>query len=149
MHMLSEAVKTVRHNGAAAAGTTDVDPSNGVDTAGFQAVQFEVAFGAITAGAVTSIKAQQSSDDGDSDAYSDIAGTSITVADDDDGKVFILDIRNPTKRYVKCYVDRGTQNAVLEGITAHLYDPTESLPITQDSTVGGVERHVTPAEGTA
>lgn len=150
MHALSEGVKVVRHSSSVAAGTTDVEPSNGVDTQGFAGVMFVIAFGAIVAGAVTSIKAQQSTEvDGSSDTFADIAGTAQTVADDDDEKVFIIDIRNPAERYVRAVVDRGTQNAEVDSITAFLYGADE-LPTTHDATtVGGSELHVSPSEGTA
>lgn len=146
---LAHDTKLTRHSNAVAAGTTDITPSNGVDMAGFDGVLFVVAFGAITAGAVTSIKAQQSSDDGSSDTFADIAGTAVTVGDGDDDKVFYLDIVRPTERYVRIVVDRGTQNAVLDSIVATQYR-ARSKPTTHDSTtVGGGEVHIGAAEGTA
>ena len=102
------------------AGTTDVTSSS-VDMKGFDAVKFGVLFGTITATAVTSIKTQQSSDDGSSDTFADLLGTSQTVADTDDDKVFRIDITSPRERYVRCIVDRGTANAVVDGIVARLY----------------------------
>lgn len=139
--------KIVRHNGAVAAGTSDIDPSAGVDCNGFDSVTFIVAFGAITASAVTSIKLQQSSDDGSSDAYTDVAGTSVTVADDDDNQYKYVELINPQERYVKCYVTRGTANAVVDGIVAVLHG-AGNQPTTQPTGVEG-EIHNTAVAGTA
>lgn len=146
---LSSMVKLTRHNVAAAAATTDVTPTAGIDMQGFLGCLFAVAFGAITGSAVTSIKVQQSSDDGVADGYSDVEGTSVPVPDDGDNKIFYVDVYRPTKRYLKLIVDRGTQNAVVDDITAIQYGPIK-LPTTHDSaTVGGGETHAGRPEGTA
>lgn len=132
----------------AAAGTSTVT-SSAIDMAGYEGCKIYVKFGAIVSGAATSIKAQQSSDDGGSDAYADLAGTSQTVADTDDNKVFIIDIVRPQERYLKAIVSRATQNSTVESIVAVRYG-AKKLPATDDSaTVGGREQHVSPAEGTA
>lgn len=146
MNNLSEIISTVRVMNAVAAGTTDQNSSS-VDMATFKGVRFVVAFGTITSGAVTSIKAQQSADDSN---WNDLEGTAQTVADDDDNQVFIIDIRDPTDRYVRVVVDRGTQSAVIDGIIAERYAARGTQPLTNDSTtVGGQEIFSGPAEGTA
>lgn len=141
--------KFVRCKNAVAAGAADITDATGVDTAGFDSVCFVFEFGAIVSGAATSVKAQSSSDNGSTDTYADIAGTSITVGDDQDNKVAILDIHRPPERYVKPFVARATQNATLEGIIAILYNGNAS-PVTQDTTVMATsELHWSPAVGTA
>lgn len=140
--------KTIRVMNAVAAGTTD-QTSSAIDTQGFEGVKIYTAFGTITSGAVTSVKVQQSSDDAAADAYADLAGTSITVADDDDNQVVVHDIYRPQERYLKVVIDRGTQNAVIDGIIAVLYG-ADKMPTTDDSsTVVSRETHSSPAEGTA
>jgi hypothetical protein len=58
-------------------------------------------------------------------------------------------IVQPQERYVRCVVDRGTQNAVVDGIVAYQYGAKEG-PTTHDSTtVGGGEIHFAVAEGSA
>ena len=144
---LSKNTKLTRVSNAVAAGTTDINGSV-IDMQNWEGVMFIVLFGAITAGAVTSIKAQQGTQSDLSDA-ADLEGTSVSVADDDDNKAFYLDIYRPGERYVRPVVDRGTQNAVVDGIVAIQYGPRKG-PSTHDSTtVGGGELHVSPAEGTA
>jgi len=140
--------KVTRVSNAVAAGTTDINSSS-VDMRDYGAVAFIVAFGAITASAVTSCKLQQSSDDGSSDSWADLEGTSITVADDDDNQLVVLDCVSPQERYVRAVVDRGTQNAVVDGIIAMQY-MAQDEPVTHDpTTVVGSELHLAPAEGTA
>ena len=129
-----------------AAGTTDIN-GDVVDMANFEEVTFEVAFGAIVSGAVTSVKAQQGQQSDGSD-MADLAGTGITVADTDDDKLVRLTIVKPQERYVRCVVDRGTQNAVV-GSAAAIKSRPRKMPVTQHADVAGSEEHVGPAEGTA
>jgi hypothetical protein len=139
--------KIVRHNNGAAAGTSTITPSAGVDMQGFNSAMFLVLLGALTDTTVPSIKIQQSDDDGVADGYSDLEGTAYAVTDADDNKVIAVEIIRPTKRYLKLILARATANAVLDGIVAILGNPIGPLPITQ--TTLGNEVHVTPAEGTA
>lgn len=130
-------------NGAAA--TTDIKGVT-LDMLGFEAVTMMVTFGAITTNAVTSIKAQQSSTTTDGD-FTDLTGTSQTVADSDDEKIFYIDLIKPEKRYVRLYVDRGTQNAVVSAAT-YLQYGAKKVPVTHDTVVSG-ETWQSPIEGTA
>jgi hypothetical protein len=144
---LSTSGKFTRVSNAVAAGTSDIESSS-IDMLGFEAVTFIVLFGAITAGAVTSVKAQQGKLSNMTDA-ADLKGTGITVADDDDNQLVVLEIDHPQERYVRCVVDRGTQNAVVDGIIAIQTKPRVE-PVTHDATtVVGSELHHAPAEGTA
>lgn len=130
---------------AGAAGTTDINGST-LDMAHFAGVLMIVRMGAITAGAVTSIKAQQGDASDLSDA-ADLEGSAQTIADTDDDKTFYLDLYKPTKRYVRLVVDRGTQNAVVASAGYVQYEPLKA-PTTHGTNVSG-ETHVSPAEGTA
>lgn len=146
---LSAQAKITRHSVAVAAGTTLITPSAAIDMQGFEGVLFVVATGTITGNAVTSIKAQQSDDDGVADGYSDIEGSGVDIADDDDNQLFWIDVYKPLKRYVKCLVSRGTQNAVVDGIVAIQYEPRAAAVTHDATTVGGGVLLVSPAEGTA
>ena len=147
MLSFKENVKVTRVSNAVAAGTTDVE-CTGVDMTGFNSITFMAAFGTITGSAVTSVKAQASDDDGSTDTYSDLEGTSITVADDTDNKVVLLEVVKPTKKYIRLVIDRGTQNAVVDGAFA-FQTGLRSGPVTQPTSVLGSEIHETPDEGTA
>ena len=141
---ISRGVKFTRVLDAVAAGTSDQNSSS-VDMKSYDAVTFCVGFGTITASAVTSIKVQGSDDDS---AWSDLAGTAISVADSDDNKVVLAEINCPQQRYVRVVVDRGTQNAVIDFAIA-LQSKANAAPVTQSSSVLGSEFHQAPAAGTA
>jgi len=130
---------------AGVAATTDIEGAV-LDMAGFESVLMMVVFGEITGSAVTSIKAQQGDESDLSDA-TDLEGTGQTIADDDDNETFYIDLVKPTKRYVRLYVDRGTQNAVVAS-ASYLQYGAKKVPVTHDTGVTG-ETHVSPAEGTA
>lgn len=140
--------KLQRVSNAVAAGSTDSNGSS-VDMKDFESVTFVASYGALTASAVTGLKAQQSSDDGVSDGWSDIEGTAQSIADSLDNDCLALEVIRPTKRYVRPVVTRATANAVIDGVLAILSHPRKA-PVTHDSaTIAGTEVHVSPAEGTA
>lgn len=131
-----------------AGGTSNVN-SDPVDTAGFDGVRFITGFGAITAGAATSQKAQQGQASNLSDA-ADLASSSVTVADTDDNNISIVDIYRPAERYVRLATLRATQNAAIDFMIVELYRQRKQ-PVTQDATVvaAGAKVLASPAEGTA
>ncbi len=132
---------------AGAAGTTDINGAT-LDMSGFEGVLMVVRMGAITSGAVTSIKAQQDSASGMGSA-ADLADSAITIADDDDEKTFIIPVHKPRERYVRLVVDRGTQNAVVSSAEYIQYGAA-TLPVTQGSNVTvNTDIAISPAEGTA
>jgi hypothetical protein len=132
---------------AGAANTTDINGTT-LDMQGFDGVMVIVRMGTITANAVTSIKMQQDTDSG-AGTMADLLGTSITVADDDDDQVFVIDLYKPRERYVRVVVDRGTQNAVVASAEYILYGP-RNIPTTMNVTDAVTfEAHISPAEGTA
>ncbi len=135
-------------NYTASAGSSAVT-SDAIDMAGFEGVKLYIGFGAIVSGAVTSVKVQQSSDDGSSDAYSDLEDSSVTVADDDDNKVVVIDIFRPRKRYLKVVTSRATQNATVDFLVAVQYGARKEPTSDDSTTVISREIHRSPAEGTA
>lgn len=142
---ISNQIKTTRVMNAVAAGTT-AQNSSSVDMANFEGVRFTAAFGAIVAGAATSVNVAQSADDS---SFADLLGSGVTVEDDDDNQVVVIDIWRPVDRYVRCEIARATQNATIDGVIAEQYGP-RVLPTTDDTTtVVGREIHTSPAEGTA
>ena len=122
---VSRGIKFTRVLNAVAAGTSDQN-SWSVDMKSFDAVTFCMGFGAITASAVTSIKLQGSDDDS---SFSNLAGTAITVADSDDDKIVLAEINPPQRRYVRCVVNPGTQNAVIDFAVA-LQSNANKAPVT-------------------
>jgi hypothetical protein len=129
---------------AGAAGTSAINGTS-IDMSGYEGVCFVVQFGAITAGAVTSIKLQQDTVTGFGSA-ADIEGTAQTIADTDDDKVFYIDIKRPREDFVRLVVSRATQNATCSAM-AYLYRG-RTFPVTHGTNVAG-ETFSGPAEGTA
>jgi hypothetical protein len=108
---------------AGAAGTTDITGTV-IDTAGFEGVAFIAQLGAIVSGAVTSMKVQECATS--NGTFTDVTGTSLTVADTDDEDIKVIDYRRPAKRYVLLFVDRATQNATVSAVAA-LYGSREQV----------------------
>lgn len=127
-----------------AAGTSAIEGSV-IDFSGYTGALIVVQTGPIVANAVTSIKFQHG-DAADLGDAADVVGTGKAIADDDDNKVFYIDVSRVTKRYGRLYVSRATQNATVAA-TALLYGSTLS-PVTQASDVSG-ETHVAKIAGTA
>ncbi len=119
-----------------------------IDMAGFDWILAVVSVAAVAAGGANSIKWQQGAAPAMGDA-ADLAGTKIDIADDDDNQVFASLLIKPRERYVRLYVDKDTSNACAES-AIYILGGARSLPalanITDELTV---ERHESPAEGTA
>lgn len=131
---------------AGVADTADIEGTV-LDMGGFEGVCAVVRMGAITGNAVTSIK-MQGGDLANGSDMTDLEGTGQTIADDADDKVFYIDVAKPINhRYLRLYVDRGTQNAVVADAVYLQYGPHHT-PVTHGTNVSG-ETHIGPAEGTA
>ena len=134
MESLFQNTRTQRVMNAVDAGTSD---QNGlaVDMRNYEGVMFIAHFGALTSGQVTSLRAQQSL--ASASGYVDITDAAAgPLANADSNDLLVLDVKNPTSRYVRCVIDRGTANAVIAGVVAIQYGPRKK-PATQHSTVAG------------
>jgi hypothetical protein len=151
-HQLQAGRKVIRVMNGVAAGTSD-QTSSAVDMFDggrcWRNCEFIALFGTATTTHVTKMKAQQSSDDAAADAYDDLAG-SLTAAmgDTDSNKLGRLEVNEPKKRWLKCIIDRGTANIVIDGMIAVLSNP-RFPKTTEDSTVSVTKSLQAPAEGTA
>lgn len=148
---LNEIVAIDRVMNAIAAGTSDQTGSS-VDMqagGGADGVMFIGTVGVLTATQVTQMKAQVSSDDGVGDAFADLAGSQTdAMADTDDNKAVVVDIFQPPERYVRPIFERGTANAVLDGIIAIRYRLAK-VATSHGSTVQTSKIVKQAAEGTA
>jgi hypothetical protein len=119
-----------------------------IDMANCEWILAIVSCGAVHNSAIYSIKMQQDDAVGGG-TMADLLGTGITIAGDDDDQVFAILLIKPRKRYVRLYVDKDTSNACAES-AIYILGGGRSLPalanITDELTV---ERHESPAEGTA
>jgi hypothetical protein len=131
MHEFQKAERVVRVLAPQAAGTSNVN-TTGVNTAGFESVEFIVGAGALTATQVTSLKLQSSDTDG---SYADVTGAVTTaLADGNSNTLMRVELFNPQKPWVRAVVNRGTANAVIDLGVAILRGP-QTQPITEDATV--------------
>lgn len=140
---LSSRVKLIKIADHSTAAQTAVT-SAAVNMAGYDGAMFFSSFG--TAAADNTLKVQQSSDDGSTDAYSDLEGTSVASGTSDED--VWIDVFRPTKQYLKLVAARGT-SSTLESMWVILYNP-RTMPV--DNTTSGTiigEVFATPAEGTA
>ena len=145
---ISKGVKVTRCINFTAAGTSTPISGSVIDMKGFDSCTFIVGFGPIVSGGVQSIKVQQGADAALGDA-ADLLGTSVSVADDDDNQVAIVEVNQPRERYLRVQVLRATQNSTIDFGLA-LQSKASSEPVTHDSTtVISSELHQAPAEGTA
>ena len=137
-----EAITTT--NGAA--GTSDINGAT-LNLDGHRAVTAMVKFGTIAATAVTSLKWQGSENNS---TWSDLEGTSITVAADDDNKMFITALNLPLQRYLRIVVDRGTANATVLSAW-YVLDRAAFTGVSGEdsSSLGSRELHSSPNFGTA
>jgi len=98
---------------AGAADTADIEGAIW-DAQNYKDVLVLCNFGVITVTGVQGVLLQ----DGDASNLSDaatIAGTSVTVADDDDEKTVAITVHKLRKRYGRIHVDRATADAVVGG----------------------------------
>lgn len=122
---LSTAIQPLRVSNAVAAGTTAVN-SAWVDVSNADGVRFTALLGALTANQVTSLKLQGACLANQADAADLKDSTSGNViqtancADTDTNKILSVEVYKPKVRYVRAVVNRGTANAVVDGILAHL-----------------------------
>jgi hypothetical protein len=140
---LARNVAVDRVSNAVAAGTSDVNCTS-VDMEGFETATFVVSFGTITSTAVTSIQIDHSSDNSN---WNTVAGSKVTIPDSASNKVAITETVRPTLRYVRCTIDRGTANAVIDGVVAIRSDARKA-PVTQGATVQGTTVIVGSTTGT-
>jgi hypothetical protein len=131
-----------------ASGTADREGA-ALDMMGYRGVLMVVKVAAIAAGGTNSIKAQQDSAAAFNVAAADLAGSKQTIVDDDDNQIFIIDVYEPTDRYVRLYVDKDTSNAMAEDAIYIQYGARNrpTTPTVTDKVT--YERFESPAEGTA
>lgn len=143
---LSKDVKITKVKAASAAGQTAIN-SDAVDMEGFEGVVFLVTANAITATGVQSINAAQGDSSGG--AFDDLEGSGITVADDDDGQAFFIDVFRPQDQFVRLEIARATADSVWGEIYAIQYGARKH-PIDNNVTdeMTGLSL-ISPDEGTA
>ncbi len=141
---ISKATKVVRVMNGVAAAFGDTLNGTHVDMQGFEGVRFLALIGAVTAGGICRLHAEQGALANDTD-MADLAGSES--GDAVSNGVLELDVYRPTERYVRPVLTRAVANIVVDGIVAELYG-ARSMPVSADPTVASSELHVSPVEGT-
>lgn len=137
----------IAKSNATVSGTTTI--TYDVDMAGFDSVLFVTTLGTTNAG--NYLKCGQDTDS----AYgtvADLTGTKVTPTGANPAAA-MLNIHQPTKRYLRFSVVRGSASTIGEAYVIQ-YNAKQPLPIDNNlgasgSSVQFVESHVSPAEGTA
>jgi hypothetical protein len=129
------------------AGTTDQN-TTGLDMTGYQGVVFVASFGTLTANQVTQIYGQHADAMNATNVLTtpaNIAGSLVgPLADNASNKCLVLDINRPQKKCVGLTIDRGTANAVIDGVIAIQYR-SDYRPTTQDATTIAASKTVIAA----
>ena len=107
---------------AGAAGTSAITGST-IDTANAEGVLIALHMGPIVSGAVTSVKVMAGET---TTPTTDLAGTSISIADTQDNEIIYVDVKRPQHRFMALCVTRGTQNATVGSAIAYVYGQRES-----------------------
>jgi len=130
---LLNAVEFVAVEPAASAAQTELT-SEVVDMAGWTGVVFMAYLGDVTTGSVLGLTVDDS--DTGVGAWDDLEGPlAFTAGDSDaDGKLMIIDVVRPERRYVRARLTRTSANAVVNGIVAIKYGPKDQ-PVVQGDTV--------------
>ncbi|MCS0497870.1 hypothetical protein NVS89_22525 [Ancylobacter sp. MQZ15Z-1] len=118
---LLQNVKVTRVANAAVAAQSDVNGSI-LDMAGYDGVMFVALLGDVTTGSVLALKAEQNTANAAGGmAELDGAASFTAGASDADSAVLLLDVHKPREQYVRAVLERGTANAVVDGILAIQY----------------------------
>lgn len=115
-------------NGAAAAGTSDVEGST-IDTQGFEDVTIIANLGTVTSTGVPALKAQGGDEDNGSDAAA-IDGAVAIGDDTDSNKSLAVQIHRPRERYITPLLTRTTANVAVENIIVILHNASH-VPVDQ------------------
>ena len=118
-----------------------------LDMLGYDGVLIIMKTATIAASAVGDLHAETSTDSGFSGG-TDLIGTAIVTANDDDDQLFVLDIYKPLERYIRGVVTKDTSNAMAETVNYIQYNIRKG-PVDNevDDTITS-EFHVSPARGT-
>jgi hypothetical protein len=126
--------KITRVAASAVAAQTDV-ASSILDMSGFDGVMFIALTGDVTATSALALKCEQNTANSTSGMAELTSSAAFTAgASDADSMALVLDVYKPRERYVRAVLERGTANAVVDGIIAIQYG-AHNAPTTQDASV--------------
>lgn len=134
MYQVSEVVKTIKAHNGASAGTT-AQTTSAIDMQGYDGVRFIADLGTVVDASVLTLTVYANDSNAASGGTAITNGASASVtASTSSNTLMIVDVMQPSKRYVYATLTRTTQNATLNTIICELYR-AKSAAITQDTTV--------------
>jgi hypothetical protein len=141
MHTITENIE-IREVGSPVANASNTDAnSDRIDMAGYESVTFIAVVTDSAATGVATLTLESSDADADG-AMAAITGASATatcaVNDDINDKLLIVEVRNPSKRYVQAVRTSATANIAFSSVIALL--TPRRLPVSDHSTVLDVTR---------
>lgn len=144
MSFLKEAKILPVENSVAAGKATTVGEV--IDTAGFQAACFVYKLGTVVDAAAVTLKIYQDSDPA-MGTVKELSGASaaISTASSDSEQMLVVDVIQPSKRYLRPTIVTADQNVEIDSAFCILYNP-DIIPITQPTTVDAGVLVVSPAE---
>lgn len=110
---------------ATVAGTSVISGTVGVDMLGYEGCLIIAAFGTLSATQVTTLQASDSATNASFVAITN--AITPAMADADSGKLLVLDVYRPTKRWLCAIVNRATGNAVIDRVIMIQYN-TKKAP---------------------
>ncbi|MGP9819195.1 hypothetical protein ACTZWW_04190 [Salinarimonas sp. NSM] len=133
MNLIHDA-KFVVVEASAIAGTTTLT-TDVVDLAGFDSVAFVAHLGDVTDTSVLTLTGYTNDTNNTTTPTETAAAVTFTAgASDADNKLMVVDMVKPRQRYAYATLERGTANAVVNGIVAILYN-AHNKPVTQPASV--------------
>ncbi len=131
---------------AYASGTAARDGAT-LDMLGYDGVLAVMTCATIAAGAVGDLHFETATDSGFSGG-TDLAGTAIVTANDDDDQIFVADLYKPLERYIRAVVTKDTSNAAAESVTYIQYKGVKRPEVNSVTDLVTYELNISPARGT-
>lgn len=138
IHTMSDHVRPYQSLAPQAVGSAATVNGTGVDCQGWEGALVVVEMGAIvdTSNITLTVKVQQSSDDGDADAYADVTdATTGAIPNSGENEVYLIELNmSERERYIRAVVTGGSAGGGLVSATIVPFRGRH-LPPTQQNTV--------------
>lgn len=118
-----------------------------LDMLGYDGVMAIMHCATIAGSAVGDIHFETATDSGFSGG-TDLLGTAIAVADDDDNEIFVADLYKPLERYIRAVVTKDTSNAQAESVLYIQYKGVKRPEVNTVTDLVTAELNISPARGT-
>ena len=129
------------------ASSTAVRSGDTLDMQGYDGVMAIMHCATIAGSAVGDLHFETATDSGFSGG-TDLLGTAIVTADDDDNEIFVADLYKPLERYVRAVVTKDTSNAAAESVLYIQYKGVKRPEVNTVTDLVTYELNISPARGT-